>query len=264
MTRTAFYLACIQTDPDSVGDYIAEAKQLGVEIKAPDINMSQVKTCITGNSIYFGLHDVKNAGVEAARWLVLTRNKLGGIKSRQHLEDAIEDQFIIWEAAKEAPGTAPWRKVGKSPRQLCPMGAINAWEQAGCFDSLSDDWDLMERSRLQRDLLGISFVDVYSYLTELHSDDLLGIVPIDQIPQGSMRADAYALLTGIEHRTTRASAKPGFANKPYVVLIFEWQSQSFKVTSFESKEYELDRLYLMQLAINDKGMTLKHSRCLQD
>lgn len=262
MPKTEFLLACIATDPESVGEYIAEGKRMGISVNAPDINHSDVDITIHGTEIWYGLSNILGVGKDAARYTVKLRQELGHIKSRNHLDGALEDAVIFWELRDG--------KKGKSPKQKLGSGAIDAMEQAGCFDGLAGcgSAGLPERAAFQRKLLGISFVDVYSPLTEQYSSDIVGCVPVSEIPKGQQLVDCYGLLSAVDMRRTRKDAKAGFADKEYAVLTFEWQQQTYKVTCFHDQWQQLledmteNSFWRLHLSVNGRGASLKAGRLL--
>lgn len=252
MPRTEFYLASIQTNPDKVGEYIQEASQLGVEIKAPDINISNADISIVDNSIYFGLHNVKGVGKQAAIYVVYLRERYKSIRNREHLDDILEDEMIFWEVNRK----------GKSPKQKLGKGAIDALEQAGCFDNVQECINLQERSVLQKELLGISFVDVYTPLTESFSSAIKGLKPLPEFAEEGLYS-GYGIISELDIRKTRADAKPGFANKEYAVATIDWQMNTCKVTCFDLREdLQVGSFWLMRVSINSRGATMKDGKCL--
>lgn len=251
--RPEFYLASIMTSPDKVGEYIQEAKQLGVDILAPDINISNSSIGIVDSSIYFGLHDVKNVGKGAAIYIEKLREMRGPFKSRDHLDGIIEDEMIFWEA----------KRSGKSPKQKLGKGAVDALDNAGCFDRLTECPDLILRSRLQKELLGISFVDIYTPLLEKHKSTIEKYSPIVEISGEGIR-EGYGVISEIEAKTTRPDAKAGFSNKEYVILTMQWGVQTMKLTCFElpPEPFEIGQFWLVQMKVNSRGSTYRSGKKL--
>ena len=85
------YMAALMTSVlDSAGKisgYMAESKELGIEILPPDINHSFADFTVEGESIRFGLGAVKNVGVGLIRSMVTKRNEGGLFRS---LEDFLQ------------------------------------------------------------------------------------------------------------------------------------------------------------------------------
>ncbi|MFW6138414.1 MAG: DNA polymerase III subunit alpha [Spirochaetota bacterium] len=74
-----FYLASLLTgelnDTDKIAHYIAEARDMGIEVHGPDVNKSGVFFEADGSSIRYALSAVKNVGENAARNIVEERSK---------------------------------------------------------------------------------------------------------------------------------------------------------------------------------------------
>ena len=85
------YMAALMTSVlDSaakVSGYIAECKEMGIEVQPPDLNHSDAPFTVEGNSIRFGLGAVKNVGIGLIRTMVKKREEGGPFQS---LEDFIE------------------------------------------------------------------------------------------------------------------------------------------------------------------------------
>lgn len=252
MSSTHFILASIMTNPDKVGQYIAEANRMGIAIKPPDINHSQVEISAKGGEIYFGLADVKNAGKGAARKLLELRGQTGPFTSYDHLVNVIEDANVVWEAGC---------KTGRSPKAICSARSVNAWRDAGAFDSLGYEEDLRLRSAFQKELLGISLVDIYSPLVAKYDDLLARRTPLASAleERTAPLSYTYALVGDVEIRKTRADAHPRYANKEFAMVGLEWREARSRAVCFnaewEAFKYDLveGAFCLLQLKNTNKG-----------
>ncbi len=85
------YMAALMTSvldsATKISGYIAECKELGIPVLPPDINHSEDKFTVEGDSIRFGLGAVKNIGRGLIRSMVRKRTEGGPFKS---LEDFLE------------------------------------------------------------------------------------------------------------------------------------------------------------------------------
>jgi DNA polymerase-3 subunit alpha len=106
------YMASLLTinsgDQDKVQKYIASCLAMGIEVKPPDINHSDVDFTPTGDSILFGLSAVRNVGMGAIEAILLVRQQ-GLFKSLADLcarvacaEDARIDPRALNRRALEA------------------------------------------------------------------------------------------------------------------------------------------------------------------
>ncbi len=85
------YMAALMTSVlDSavkISGYIAECKEMGIQVLPPDLNHSEDHFTVEGDAIRFGLGAVKNVGRGLIRSMVRKRNEGGPFKS---LEDFVE------------------------------------------------------------------------------------------------------------------------------------------------------------------------------
>ena len=68
-------------NPDKIVKYIAECREMGIDILPPDINESYKHFTVSGNQIRFGLVGVKNVGDAAVDATLLEREERGRFKS---------------------------------------------------------------------------------------------------------------------------------------------------------------------------------------
>jgi DNA polymerase-3 subunit alpha len=68
-------------NPDKIVKYIAECREMGIDILPPDINESYKHFTVIGSQIRFGLAGVKNVGDAAVDAILLEREERGKFKS---------------------------------------------------------------------------------------------------------------------------------------------------------------------------------------
>src|SRR5438093_12132472 len=71
-------------DTDRIGKYIDECRAMGIRVQPPDVNVSQVRFSVAGDTIHFGLAAIKNVGEAAMESILRTRAAEGDFKT---LED---------------------------------------------------------------------------------------------------------------------------------------------------------------------------------
>jgi DNA polymerase III subunit alpha len=98
-------------DTDKLVKYIGEAREMGIEILPPDVNMSLSDFAIVDSKIRYGLSGIRNVGEAAIESIIQAREESGGFKSFIHFCSVIDS-----------------RKVNKK--------VIESLAMAGCFDSL--------------------------------------------------------------------------------------------------------------------------------
>ena len=74
-------MTCEIGDQDKINKFVDEAKRMGIEVLAPDINRSQYPFTSEGNKIRFGLGGVKNVGQAVCEKIVEERKKQGEYKT---------------------------------------------------------------------------------------------------------------------------------------------------------------------------------------
>lgn len=69
------------TSTDTLPEYIAEAKRMGIPVDPPDVNRSDVIFDVVDGHIVFGLKGIKGMGEEASRTIIKEREENGEYKS---------------------------------------------------------------------------------------------------------------------------------------------------------------------------------------
>ena len=67
--------------PDKLKEYISEAQEMGIELMAPDINLSEKNFTVVDDKIVYGLIGIKNVGESAVEEILRQRKKDGPFKS---------------------------------------------------------------------------------------------------------------------------------------------------------------------------------------
>lgn len=145
-----YIMACIRTNPDEAGLYVAEGRRMGITVAPPHITKSDVDVSVCEGDIYFGLSNVKGVGKAAAKYLVGLRDRYG-CTTPDELQHAINMEHSDWEDTF---------KKGKSPRQRLRSNQIEALINAGAFDEYeSRSLTLVKRQELEKELLGVILSD---------------------------------------------------------------------------------------------------------
>ncbi len=79
---------------DKLVPYLAECRDMGLEILPPDIALSRADFSAEGNSIRFGLSAIKNAGEGAVEAVLAARERLGTIRSLKELVMEVEQRAV--------------------------------------------------------------------------------------------------------------------------------------------------------------------------
>lgn len=67
--------------PDKITEYIAESKEMGLEIVAPDVNLSEMPFSVVDGQIVYGLLGIKNVGTAAVEEILTARTNHGNFIS---------------------------------------------------------------------------------------------------------------------------------------------------------------------------------------
>lgn len=253
--KVEFVMACIQNNPKKVGAYITEARRMGVAIQPPSINFSDPEITVKDETIYFGLADVKGVGKGAAKMICKLRNEVGSFESYDDFLGELHYASSEWDHAEV--------KSGRSPKQLCTQGAIDALQKAGSFDCISGVGDPYERAALQKELIGVSLIDLYSKQIKENQHVLQDIPSIAELePSDGLRTRTYGIIDSVDLKKTRADAHPRFANKDFAMLGLEWEGRIIKAVVF-NQQWEKYKdtltegsLCLMELKFNERGAQL--------
>ncbi len=101
-------------NPDTFADYMAETTRMGIEIVAPDVNLSDEYFSVADEKIVFGLVGIKNVGAGAVQSIIEERDRGGRFESFLDFAERIDTHMVN-------------RKV------------IEACIQVGVFDSLGEE-----------------------------------------------------------------------------------------------------------------------------
>ena len=77
-------------DTDKLADYIGEARDMGLEVRPPDINRSIGNFSVAGGRIVFGLQGIKNVGTGAVAEIVAQREEAGPFASFTEFLERVE------------------------------------------------------------------------------------------------------------------------------------------------------------------------------
>lgn len=163
---TEYIFALLKNEPaqEKVTTYLIEAQRVGIKILPPDINESEIAFTIDGESIRFGLSNIKGVGLEAAREILNARDK----------------PFSSLEDLKN-----------RTSRRKCNSKVINALHQVGALNPIlsSEDVDKYDNSEFHYDLLGMP--------KEIRPSEEIGI---DITPLSDYDADKVQIIRGIVKR----------------------------------------------------------------
>jgi len=217
-----YYLASLLSgelnDTDKIAQYINEAKDMHLEIHAPDINKSGVMFEVLGNSILYALAAIKNAGESAARVIVKERKK-GSFLSLFDFTSRVDLRLVNRRVIESLIKCGAFDSIGENRKTL--MENIDSAMEYGTsvqrdrlkgqnnlFDEIGEEngdqmfykmqnfkeWNDAEMSEYEKEALGFYFkahpIIKYSQMAGQH-----GAVSISELKD--IPADSAVIIFGI-------------------------------------------------------------------
>jgi len=165
-----FLMACIRTNSDAAGNYVAEGRRMGINVMSPDILKSEATIAVIDDQILFGFSDVNGVGAGAANKIVELRQKYD-ISSPEKLSEAISHEQDLWEWAKQEAKKKGEPFKTRSPKQTIMSNRLPTLYDAGAWDNYEDrDILLSEKQRLERQLLGVILTDESHEILQAHQE----------------------------------------------------------------------------------------------
>ncbi|MCQ2576200.1 MAG: DNA polymerase III subunit alpha [Treponema sp.] len=143
------------TSTDTLPEYIAEARKIGIEVDPPDVNRSDIIFDVVNGRIVFGLKGIKGMGEGAARAIVNEREENGPYKS-------------FMDFVKRA-GTRIERDEAGHERVAVNKKAIEVLIKTGAFDHVGEEGEIYNRPTLLENL-----EPALEYAMDILSDKMKG------------------------------------------------------------------------------------------
>ena len=227
-----FIMASIIVTPKRRGDFIGEARRMGVTVRVPDINKSGVTVSRVGDDIYLGLTEIKGIGAGTAQWVIDHRPE-GGYES-------YEQFMAIHEAAKAEWVEADKRTRGQSPSQIVNVAKIGAMVSAGAFDSIMQrDVTLAEKMELEEQYFDMVVTDVWSDTIAKHQkrlDECMSYPDLEDYGRGKIAG----IVRDVSTRRVKPTAYRN-ANEEMAFVTVEWEGEQMRLAAFPSewKKYQI-------------------------
>ncbi|MDW8310649.1 MAG: DNA polymerase III subunit alpha, partial [Verrucomicrobiales bacterium] len=231
------------SDTAKLGQYIAEARGMGIEVLPPDVNESDVyftPTTVRDASggpdkpaIRFGLAAIKGVGEAAVETILKARREGGPFRSLQDFCERLDGRTVnrkilealIKSGACDGFGQTRATLLAQIDRAMARAASIIADRQRGQSslfgaledraeavpESLSDlpEWPLHERLAHEKELLGFYVtghpLDPYATLLEQYSLARTG--QLAELPNRTLTRIG-GLITAVQHGLSRKTGKP--------------------------------------------------------
>lgn len=225
-----FIMACIRTDPEDAGLYVAEGRRLGVQVLPPDIRHSSVDVDVVDGDIYFGISNIKGIGSGTAKAIIKLAQDYN-VYSRSDFIEALEFEQMDWEARRDAVKKSenPYQFKERSPKSKIKSNVIDALENAGAFDNYMERVATMAGiQRLQKELLGIVLTDNTQEAFENNADLVAECDEWQDFLDSS--SEEYFRLPGtiVSVRETKTRA----AQKEMGIVKIEWDADTVEFAVF--------------------------------
>jgi DNA polymerase-3 subunit alpha len=214
-------------DSDQIAKYVAECREMGIEVAPPDVNASSWSFLPQGQRILFGLGAVKGVGEAAAESILEARRRIGRFRSLAHLATEVDSkgvhhkvlESLIRAGACDGLGPsrstlaasldsvldfAQSRRAEREMGQGALFGASASLEPT--FERQVQEWSESERLGYEKETLGL-----YLSGNPLHEHrptlERLGTATSADVREGLV--DGAVTMGGIVTRMRRVKIKSG-------------------------------------------------------
>jgi DNA polymerase-3 subunit alpha len=159
-------ISLIDTNPEDAPRYVSMARRLGIRVKAPEIDRSDVNISVQDGDILFGFSNIKDIGKGTAEYICKLREKYD-ITAPEKMYEAIEAEWKQWDNTPED------ERAAKSPRQEFRANLYEPLFDAGCWDAFEfRNLTLDQRQKYEKDLLGVILSDNTEEVFAHHSPEI--------------------------------------------------------------------------------------------
>jgi DNA polymerase-3 subunit alpha len=216
---------------DNVTKYIAECREMGIAVSAPDVNVSDADFTPHADGIRFGLAAVKNVGQGAIESILAARQKLGGFRSiyefcenvdlrlmnkrvlesllRSGALDALGRRAQLAAVLDKAMERAQKAQRDAESGQHGLFGVFDDAAPAAAAEELPDvpDWDVHQRLAWEKEVLGffLSGHPLEKYGQKLAEFRALTTEELAALPQSTGKDELFAggMLGGVRVAKSR-------------------------------------------------------------
>lgn len=114
----AAMMTCYIGDREKVSRYISDTRRAGVEIAAPDVNLSDAYFSVKGNKILFGLDGIQNVGENAVEGIIEARRKGGPFRDISDFLERVDSRGLNSRACESLIRCGALDSLGHNRSQL--------------------------------------------------------------------------------------------------------------------------------------------------
>lgn len=229
----AAMMTCYNGDKNKVSRYISDTRRAGVEIAAPDVNLSEAYFSVSGNKILFGLDAIQNVGENAVEAIIRARQKGGPFTSMSDFLERVEGkglnsracESLIRCGAMDGFGYNRSQLLAALPQVMSDVAAAKSDRESGQMSLFGgdemkssvvypdlEDMDADEKIDWERKLLGFY---VSGHPLEKYKKQMAACTPIYQLETEGSRYDGKTVTLGgtvtrVKGMVTKKGAPMGY------------------------------------------------------
>ena len=220
-------LTAVKRDKDRTAIFLSEARDMGVKVSTPDINLSSSDFTVNDNEILFGLSAVRNVGDITADKIVLERESNGDFESIQDFLSRIDSRSLnkrgvealiqgggldkfgltrkgMFDSAIELIENAKELKANKENNQ----GSLFEMEDSNSthININNTEWDKKELLEREREMLGffVSEDPLEGYGEVLKSESSHSIIELQSLEdEEEINVTISGLISNVQKRVSR-------------------------------------------------------------
>ena len=220
-------LTAVKRDKDRTAIFLSEARDMGVKVSTPDINLSSSDFTVNDNEILFGLSAVRNVGDITADKIVLERESNGHFESIEDFLSRIDSRSLnkrgvealiqgggldkfgltrkgMFDSAIELIENAKELKANKENKQ----GSLFKMEDSNStiININNTEWDKKELLEREREMLGffVSEDPLEGYGEVLKSESSHSIIELQSLEdEEEINVTISGLISNVQKRVSR-------------------------------------------------------------
>ena len=220
-------LTAVKRDKDRTAIFLSEARDMGVKVSTPDINLSSSDFTVNDNEILFGLSAVRNVGDITADKIVLERESNGDFESIEDFLSRIDSRSLnkrgvealiqgggldkfgltrkgMFDSAIELIENAKELKANKENNQ----GSLFELEDSNSttINIKNTEWDKKELLEREREMLGffVSEDPLEGYGEVLKSESTHSIIELQSLEdEEEINVTISGLISNVQKRVSR-------------------------------------------------------------
>ena len=246
-------VALMQTDPAAIPRYVREARRSGISVLPPDINLSDQKFTIVGDTIRYGIDTIRGVGPAAIKAILRARpfvsfddylRRVSGYGvSKTVLVNLISvgaldslgdrrDMLLHLQRRRILESISPNKLAAMSPEQKDELVAKKLTEEPEKWEiPIPDFSDAQVVGKIEEELLGslVTVDPMAPYTKTLEANAVSHPDEIDRVPVGDT-FDVGGQVTKVKEHTIQKQGR-SFGRK-MAFLTMAWNEEEFEVVAF--------------------------------